>query len=144
MQARGVITLSSQRRFVILLDEVLESFVVQGFAHDVDHAHGQALAQSFVVNEGCDCGNDGRNRIVLAALVAPPIQQPVLNLSLLIGQDLPCRHETINLWHVEVHEDKLELDLAALFLPVGDELVDRLLSTHSLLAFNTMVLKKGR
>ena len=127
-------------RSVIFVDKVIESAAIEGLIHDIDHAYLEAVAQGFIVYVGCHGGHDSGNRIVTPT--SKLILHPLINLALLVILDADCGLEAVNNGHIEIHEDELELGLAACLLPVGDKDVDSLLATQSLFTHNAAVTEE--
>ena len=98
------------------------------------------MAQGLVVYVGCHGGHDSGNRIVTPT--SNLTLHPLINLALLVIEDAGCGLEAVNNGHIEIHEDELELGLAACLLPVGDKDVDSLLATQSLFTHNAAVTEE--
>ena len=127
-------------RSVIFVDKVIESAAIEGLTHDINHAYLEAVAQGFIVYVGCHGGHDSGNRIVTPT--SKLILHPLINLALLVIKDADCGLEAVNNGHIEIHEDELELGLAACLLPVGDKDVDSFLATQGLFTHDAEVAEE--
>ena len=107
-----------------------------------DHAKLEALAEGRVVQVGRHGAHDRWHSVVCASADAH-LLQALVDLRLLEREDALCCLESVHDWHVEVHEDDLELYVAAGLLAVLDEQVDSLLAAESLAGGDAQRLEQG-
>ena len=109
---------------------------------DFDHAELEALAEGRVVQVGRHGAHD-RGQSVVCAVTDAHLLQALVDLRFLEREDALCCLESVHDWHVEVHEDNLELHVAARLLAVLDEQVDSFLAAESLAGGDAQRLKQG-
>ena len=115
---------------IVVFHEFGQGLRVDGFVHHLNHSNLVALLQGPIIDKCCHSRDNSRNCVVLSIIIAL-LSHLFVDVSLLIRHDLLRCLEAVNLRHVEVHKDQLELDLAALLAPVSDEQVNCLLAPSS-------------
>ena len=115
---------------IVVFHKFGQGLRVDGFVHHLNHSNLVALLQGPIIDKSCHSRDNSRNCVVLSIIIAL-LSHLFVDVSLLIRHDLLRCLEAVNLRHVEVHKDQLELDLAALLAPVSDEQVNCLLAPSS-------------